>query len=268
MGDAMGFTDITYEKRNGIAVITFVREESRNAVRHQTWMDLKGALGLCREDQEVRAVVITGRGKAFSAGADLAEMGEILGGQVDLFKVREGLLEIQAITEAMIGLPKPIVAALNGYAVGAGAEIAIASDIRIASEKATFEFAEVKVGLFETNGVTYLLPRIVGHGRARELMLTGRRIDAVEAYSIGLVSRVVSAESLMDEALKTAEQMAQNAPVSMALVKECLNKSGEIALSDALVYETEAMMACAMTADAREGAMAFIEKRKPLYKGR
>jgi enoyl-CoA hydratase len=168
----------------------------------------------------------------------------------------------------MIALPKPIVAALNGYAVGAGAEIAIASDIRIASERATFEFAEVRVGLFETNGVTYLLPRIVGHGRARELMLTGRRIDAAEACAIGLVSRVVSPESLMDEALTTAENMGRNAPVSMALVKECLNKSGEIALSDALVYETEAMMACAMTADAREGAMAFIEKRKPLYKGR
>ncbi len=264
----MEFTDITYEKRNGVAVITFTREEARNAVRHQTWIDLKGALELCRQDAEVRAVVITGRGKAFSAGADLAEMGQILGGQIDLFKVREGLLEIQAITEAMIGLAKPILAALNGYAVGAGAEIAIASDIRIVSQKATFEFAEVRVGLFETNGVTYLLPRIIGHGRARELMLTGRRIDAEEALAIGLVSKVVKPESLMDEVLGTAEAMASNAPVSMALVKECLNKSGEISLADALVYETEAMMACAMTADAREGALSFLEKRKPRYRGR
>lgn len=264
----MGFVDIVYEKKGGVAYIIFTRQEARNAVRHQTWMDLKGALQLCREDGEVRAVVVTGRGKAFSAGADLAEMGEILGGQVDLFRVREGLLEIQAITEAMIGLKKPIVAALNGYAVGAGAEIAIASDIRIASEKATFEFAEVKVGLFETNGVTYLLPRIIGLGRAKELMLTGRRIDAMEAYAIGLVSKVVAPDLLMNEATTVALGMAGNAPIPMALVKECLNKSGEIALSDALVYETEAMMACAMTADAREGAMAFMEKRKPSYKGR
>jgi enoyl-CoA hydratase/carnithine racemase len=167
----------------------------------------------------------------------------------------------------MLDLPKPIIAALNGYAVGAGAEIAIASDIRIASEKATFEFAEVKVGLFETNGVTYLLPRIIGHGRARELMLTGRRIDAHEALSIGLVSKVVAAESLMDETMKTANRMTTHAPVSMALVKECLNRSGEIALADALVYETEAMMACAMTADAREGATAFMEKRTPRFRG-
>jgi enoyl-CoA hydratase/carnithine racemase len=264
----MGFVDISYEKKDGIAIITFIRQEARNAVRQQTWIDLSGALKNIRDDDGVRAAVITGRGKAFSAGADLAEMAAIMGTEVDLFEVRRGLLGIQEITRQMVDLPKPIVAALNGYAVGAGAEIAIASDIRIASEKATFEFAEVKVGLFETNGVTYLLPRIIGHGRARELMLTGRRIDASEAWSIGLVSQVVAPESLMDETVKIAEQMTAHAPVSMALVKECLNKSGEIALADALVYETEAMMACAMTKDAREGATAFMEKRKPRFIGR
>ncbi len=268
MGEIMDFTDITFEKRNGIAVITFTREGARNAVRHQTWMDLKGALQLCREDQDVRSVIITGKGKAFSAGADLAEMAAILGKEIDLFEVRRGLLGIQQITREMLELPKPIIAALNGYAVGAGAEIAIASDIRIASEKATFEFAEVKVGLFETNGVTYLLPRIIGLGRAKELMLSGRRINAQEAQAIGLVSKVVEPEALIGEAMTLAQGMADNAPVPMGLVKECLNKSGEISLSDALVYETEAMMACAMTTDAREGAMAFMEKRKPKYKGR
>jgi len=264
----MDFIDISYEKKNGIAVITLIREDVRNAVRHQTWVDLLKAIDDVRRDDTVRAVIITGRGKAFSAGADLAEMASIFGAEIDFFEVRRGLLGIQEVTRKMIDLPKPIVAALNGYAVGAGAEIAIASDIRIASERATFEFAEVKVGLFETNGVTYLLPRIIGHGRARELMLTGRRIDAHEALTIGLVSRVTAHESLMNEAVETAERMAGHAPVSMALVKECLNRSGEIALADALVYETEAMMACAMTADAREGATAFLEKRTPCYKGK
>lgn len=264
----MSFVDISYEKRDGVAVITFIREEARNAVRHQTWTDLSGALNDARRDDAVRAVVITGKGKAFSAGADLAEMASIFGKQVDLFEVRRGLLAIQEITRLMLNLPKPIIAALNGYAVGAGAEIAIASDIRIASEKATFEFAEVKVGLFETNGVTYLLPRIIGHGRARELMLTGRRIDARESLAIGLVSTVVEQETLMDEAMKAAAAMTTHAPVSMSLVKECLNRSGEIGLADALVYETEAMMACAMTADAREGATAFMEKRPPRFKGK
>ncbi len=124
------------------------------------------------------------------------------------------------------------------------------------------------MGLFETNGVTYLLPRIIGLGRARELMLTARRIDADEAFSIGLVSKVVKPDALMDQAMDTARLMAGHAPVPMGLVKECLNKSGEISLEDALVYETEAMMACAMTEDAREGAMAFIERRKPNYRGR
>jgi enoyl-CoA hydratase/carnithine racemase len=187
---------------------------------------------------------------------------------VSFFDIRRGLLEIQDVTRMMTALQKPIVAALNGYAVGAGAEIAIASDIRIAAQNATFEFAEVKVGLFETNGVTYLLPRLVGQGRAMELMLTGRRIDAHEAHDIGLVNSVVEKDALLDEALTIARGMAENAPVSMALVKRCLVRSGEIGLEDAMTYETDAMMACAMTEDAKEGAMAFLERRKPKYSGK
>jgi len=264
----MKLTDITYKKDGAVAAITFTREDKRNAVRRQTWLDIRAALSECAADDGVRAVVITGRGKAFSAGADLEEMGEILGGGVSFFDIRRGLVEIQDVTRMMAELQKPIVAALNGYAVGAGAEIAIASDIRIAAENATFEFAEVKVGLFETNGVTYLLPRLVGQGRAMELMLTGRRIDAREAETIGLVSRVVGKDELLEEALAVARSMAENAPVSMALVKRCLVRSGEIGLEDAMTYETDAMMACAMTEDAKEGAMAFLERRKPKYTGR
>jgi len=264
----MKLSDIAYEKDGAVAVLTFTREDKRNAVRRQTWIDIRTALAECASDDDVRAVVITGRGKAFSAGADLEEMGAILGGGVSFFDIRRGLVEIQDVTRMMTELPKPIVAALNGYAVGAGAEIAIASDIRIAAQNATFEFAEVKVGLFETNGVTYLLPRLVGQGRAMELMLTGRRIDAREAEAIGLVSRVVEREDLLDEALATARGMAENAPVSMALVKRCLVRSGEIGLEDAMTYETDAMMACSMTEDAKEGATAFLERRKPKYSGR
>ena len=264
----MKLTDIAYEKDGAVAVLTFTREDKRNAVRRQTWIDIRTILSECAADDDVRAVVITGKGKAFSAGADLEEMGEILGGGVSFFDIRRGLVEIQDVTRMMTELAKPIVAALNGYAVGAGAEIAIASDIRIASENATFEFAEVRVGLFETNGVTYLLPRLVGQGRAMELMLTGRRIDAREAKAIGLVSSVVKQENLLDEALVLARSMAENAPVSMALVKRCLVRSGEIGLEDAMTYETDAMMACAMTEDAKEGATAFLERRKPKYSGR
>lgn len=264
----MKLSDIAYEKDGAVAVLTFTREDKRNAVRRQTWIDIRAALAECAADDGVRAVVITGKGKAFSAGADLEEMGQILGGGVSFFDIRRGLLEIQDVTRMMAELPKPIIAALNGYAVGAGAEIAIASDIRIAAENATFEFAEVKVGLFETNGVTYLLPRLVGQGRAMELMLTGRRIDAREAHAIGLVSGVVKQAELLDEAMNIARGMAENAPVSMALVKRCLVRSGEIGLEDAMTYETDAMMACAMTEDAKEGATAFLERRKPKYSGR
>jgi enoyl-CoA hydratase/carnithine racemase len=264
----MNLTDIAYEKNGAVAVLTFTREKKRNAVRRRTWLDLRAILSECAADDGVRAVVITGRGKAFSAGADLEEMGEILGGGVSLFDIRRGLLEIQDVTRMMTLLPTPIVAALNGYAVGAGAEIAIASDVRIAAENATFEFAEVKVGLFETNGVTYFLPRLVGQGRAMELMLTGRRIDAREAHDMGLVSGVVKQENLLDEAMDIARTMAENAPVPMALVKRCLVRSGEIGLEDAMTYETDAMMACAVTEDAKEGAMAFLERRKPKYSGK
>ena len=264
----MGFTDIVFEKKDGVAIVTFTREEARNAIRYQTWLDIQSAVKKCAKEDDVRAVIITGKGKAFSAGEDLADMAKFLDEKPDFFMLRQFLMEIQEITSSMMKMKKPIIAALNGYVVGAGAEIAIASDIRIASEKATFEFAEVKVGLFETNGVTYLLPRLIGLRRAMELMLTGRRIDAYEAKEIGLVSFVVKPEELLEEAMKLADTMAQNAPVSMANVKNCLYRSGEISLTDALTYETEAMMACSMTDDAKEGPMAFFEKRKPNFKGK
>lgn len=264
----MTYTDIIYDKKDNIATITFNREEVRNAIRYQTWIDIKAAIGDAKVDDKIRAVIITGNGKAFSAGADLAEMGKLVSDDVNYLNIRQGVVEIQEITREMVSLKKPIISALNGYAVGAGAEIAIASDIRIASDLTTFEFAEAKVGLFETNGVTWLLPRLVGLGRAMELMLTGRRIDAEEAKAIGLVTSVVKPEALMQNAIETASILADNAPVSIGLVKTCLMRSGEIGFDDSLVYETDALMACAMTEDVKEGALAFLEKRKPKFQGK
>ncbi|MFO7772870.1 MAG: enoyl-CoA hydratase/isomerase family protein [Dehalococcoidia bacterium] len=262
------YQDIILQKQGNIAIMSLNREEVLNAVRARTWAELLDALNNVKCDSAIRCLILTGKGKAFSAGQDLSEMESVLGADVNYHEVRKGLLNTQKLTREMMNMPKSIIAAVNGYAVGGGAEIAIASDIRIASDKAKFEFAEVKVGLFATNGVTYFLPRLIGFGRAKELMLTGRRIDAQEAFQIGLVSKVVEDGMLMEEALKVAESIAETAPVSGALVKQCLNKSGEISLEDAMVYETEAIMSCVQTLDAREGAVAFLENRKPKFQGK
>lgn len=264
----MEYQDIIFEKQGNIAIISLNREDVLNAVRSETWPELLDALENVKNDSEIRCLIITGKGKAFSAGQDLSEIESLLGADVNYYEVRQGILNMQKLTREMVNMSKPVIAAINGYAVGAGAEIAIASDIRIASVKARFEFAEVKVGLFETNGVTYFLPKLIGFGRAKELMLTGRRIDAQEALQIGLISKVVENEMLMDEAIKIAAGIAETAPVSEALVKQCLNKSGEISLEDAMVYETDAVMACVHTSDVKEGALAFIENRKPKFQGR
>ena len=160
-------------------------------------------------------IVITGTGKAFCTGQDINELGSIVEESVDYFRVRQGIEYMQNVTRQMLNLPKPIIAAVNGYAIGAGAELVIACDIRYASHRASFAFSEVKMGLFETNGVTWLLPRLIGLGWAKQLMLTAEKINVDESLRIGLVTRVFYPEELMDEVMKTAGQITKNAPVSV-----------------------------------------------------
>lgn len=264
----MSFQDITYTREGRVGLITLNRPAVLNAVRSETWQELAAVLGEIKEDDSIRCAVITGTGRAFCAGQDLRELGALVGQEIDYYAVRQSIQRVQEVGRLMVNLPIPLIAAVNGHAIGAGAELAVACDIRYASEKATFEFAEVNVGLFETNGVTWLLPRLIGLGRAKELMLTGRRIDAHEAYRIGLVTKVCSPEALLPEAMQTAKKIASNAPVSVRFVKSCLNKSGEISFAEALIYETDAVMTCSYTEDVREGAMAFLESRQPHFKGK
>lgn len=264
----MQFTDLTYTVAGNVGLITLNRPEVLNALRRETISELAAVLQEAARDEKIRLLVITGKGKAFSTGQDLSELGSLAGQEVDYFEIRNSVEQMQELTRLILNLPKPVIAAVNGYAIGAGAELAIACDIRYASETASFEFAEVKVGLFETNGVTWLLPRLIGLGRAKELMLAGKRINAEEALRIGLVTAVFSPESLLDDALATAKKIAGYAPVSMRFLKSSLNKSGEIGLDEAMVYETDALMTCLYTEDVREGAAAFMERRKPEFKGR
>jgi enoyl-CoA hydratase len=241
-----------------------------NAVRDNLWREMEQAVADMAADINIRALVITGEGRAFSVGEDLKEAASLYSSEsiFNLHPVREIVLRMQRITKSLIDMPVPVIAAVNGYALGAGAELAILCDIRIASEKARFGFPEVKVGSFETNGVTHILPRLVGLGKAKELMMTGEHITAEEALRVGLVERVVPHENLLEEAKKLAMKIASNAPVSVSLVKTCLNKGAQADLETALVYETEAVLACAATQDMREGALSFLENRAPDFKGR
>lgn len=264
-------SDILFEQRGSTACATFNRPEERNAFRRATFAELSDWLTACAADESVRALVISGAGRAFSAGIDLHEMAELIdstrSGALDQAGAAAYLDLMQQVTRQMLDLPKPVIAALNGPAVGVGAEIAIASDIRIASTSAWFAFAEVQRGLFETNGVMYRLPRLVGLGRAAHLLLTGERLPAEEALAAGLVTRVVPPEELQAVSLQTAQALGANAPIPMRLVKRLLNQTYDLDLESMLRLEVDGMLACLRSADMREGVQAFAEKRDPQYKG-
>jgi enoyl-CoA hydratase/carnithine racemase len=261
-------TDILYETQDQIAVITFNRPAVLNVFRRAMFQQLLSLLDDVAKDDSIRVVLMTGAGRAFSAGIDLEEISHLFDGSMTMEQARAELSEMQELTRRMVNLPKPIVAAINGVAIGAGAEVAIASDIRIASENAYFQFAEVKRGLFETNGVMHRLPRLIGMGRAAQVMLTGEKISAQSAREMGLLGQVVPPETLMDDALEVARTLAANAPISTRLIKRVLQKSYDLDLEAVMQLETEGTLECLTSEDLQEGVRAFQEKRAPNYKGR
>jgi enoyl-CoA hydratase/carnithine racemase len=259
--------DLEYSKKDGIAVATLNRPESLNAFRQQTFADLNAVLEDVRTDEGVRVLILTGNGRAFSAGADLKEMGaSMLTSSLD--EQRKNLETYQNLTRTMLALPKTIICAVNGLAVGVGVEIALASDIRIASSDASFTFAEAKRGLFQTNGVMFLLPRLIGAGRAAHIMLTGERVLADRALEYGMVTQVVEPDELENAAREIASTIAANAPISVRLVKQVLQQSLEGTLEQSLDLETAGMLECLASQDLIEGTTAFIEKRNPVYQDR
>jgi len=264
----MIFTDILFEKRGNVALITLNRPELLNAFRKTTMRDFLNALQQAAGDEEVRVVVVTGSGRGFSAGADLTEMEQIVSSEVSLAHAREHLKSYQNVTRQMIAMPKPIIAALNGLAVGVGAEIALASDIRLAAENVYFSFAEVKRSLFETNGVMYILPRLVGMGRAAAMMLTGDKVFASDAFQMGLVTQVFPAAELLPAAFEMAQRIADNAPISVRLIKQVLQRTYDSSLEAVMLLEEDGMMECLASDDLREGVRAFNEKRAPRYQGK
>jgi enoyl-CoA hydratase len=249
---------------DGIAVITVNRPDKLNALNAGTIAQLDDAVREVRADDGVRAVILTGSGeKAFVAGADIAElsrMGPIDGVQVS----RDG----QDTFRMLERLPKPVIAAVNGFALGGGLELAMACHVRLASSKAKFGLPEVKLGIIPGYGGTVRLPRLVGRGSALELMLTGDMIDAAEAFRIGLVNRVEEPDALLDAARSMAKKMAANGPVAIALALEAVDRGMSTTIDDAQLLESRLFGLLASTEDMREGMAAFLEKRKAEFRNR
>lgn len=254
---------ILYETKDVIAEIRLNRPHRLNAVTQQLYDELNAALGAAEADSDVRAVLLTGEGRAFCVGADLKEHRS---GR-SAFERRQYLLGEQIVCKRLMLLSKPVVAAVNGYALGAGAEMAIASDFLLMAESAQIGLPEVSIGNFLGGGVTYVLPRLVGLAKARELVFLGERINGEEAVRIGLANRVLPDEGFVDAARAFAARIAAKAPFSMQLAKEQLNMAAERTLDAALTAELEGMMFVGTTRDWQEGIDAFAEKRTPVFKG-
>ncbi len=259
----MAFDNLLLERDGAIAVITVNRPNVLNALNSQTIDELRRAILELKLDDTVRVVIVTGAGgKAFVAGADINELAvqTPTGG-------REHALAGQHAFDVVENMGKPVIAAINGYALGGGCELAMACTLRLAADTAKLGQPEIALGLIPGYGGTQRLSRLVGRGKAMELMLTGAPVTADEALRIGLVNRVVPAGELMAEAKKLATQLAASAPIAMRYIINAVNKGAEMPFAEACQYEATLFGLVASTDDMREGTAAFLQKRKPEFKG-
>jgi enoyl-CoA hydratase len=259
----MGYKNLLMEVTDGIALVKVNRPQVLNALNRETLVDLQQAMKDLEGRKDVRAVILTGEGeKAFVAGADIAEMKAMNAVEALAFS-RLGHESLKMIEK----LPKPVIAAVNGYALGGGLEIALACDFIYASEKAKLGVPEVTLGIFPGFGGTQRLPRLIGKGRAKELIFTGKMIDAAEAYDVGIVNRIFPPDQLMEEVLKTARAIAQNGPVAVMLAKGAVNAGYDEGREEGEALEMTAWGNTFASHDQKEGMGAFLEKRKPQFKG-
>lgn len=251
------------EKQGHVRVLTLNRPERLNAINLELLSELGSALAEASGDHETRVVIITGAGdRAFSAGADLKER-EGMSPE----EVRHFISTIRDTFTTVADLRVPVIAAMNGLALGGGTELALACDLRVAAEGIWLGLTEVSLGIIPGAGGTQRLPRLIGPARAREMIFTGRRLDAGEALAIGLVNRVVPFPDLMGTALTMAEAIAGNAPIAVAQAKIAINRGLDLDLQAGLALESQAYEVCIPTRDRLEGLRAFREKRKPVYIG-
>jgi len=260
----MADVPVLYHEEGLVGVITLNRPAVLNAFDHAMVTALGERLDAAHEGG-MRAVVLTGAGRAFSSGHDLHE--KAMTGDTPMHEVHGYLWEIQHLTTRILELPAVVIVALNGAAVGMAAELCVAADLRLASDEAWLLFSEVRLALFNTNGVTWLLPRAVGHARASEWLLTGRRIPATELAAAGLVSRVVPGPDLLPAAMELAREIAASAPRSIRLVKRLLHRGWDGDLRASLLEEIDGVVETSQSPDLVEGMQAFEEKRVPRYTG-
>jgi enoyl-CoA hydratase len=260
----LSLANVLYEKKGAIAYVTLNRPKVLNALNTPTWKDLRTAFEAARDDAEVRGVILTGAGdKAFIAGADISELAHLAA-----FEAEQSSRFGQEVLDLIENLGKPVIAAVNGFALGGGCETAMACTIRLASEAAKFGQPEVTLGLVPGGGGTQRLTRLVGRGRALQLILSGEMITAQEAYRIGLVNEVVPAANLIARAEAILKRISANAPIAITFALEAVNKGLETSQSAGLMLEASYFGLCAATEDKKEGTAAFLEKRAPQFHGR
>mgnify|MGYP000901082320 CR=1 FL=1 len=258
-----GFENITVEAEDGIALVTMNRPQALNALNNRTLGELDALFGCLGRENNIFGVILTGAGKAFAAGADIVQM--------HYYKSEEGRnysAYAQGVFNHIEALEKPVIAAVNGFALGGGNELVMSCDFRIASENAVFGQPEVKLGVIPCFGGTQRLPRIIGTGRAKELIYTGRQVKAQEACALGLVNKVVPRDALLEEAKAVMKQILAMAPIAVRYAKVAINRGMEVDLKTGLELEKDV---CAITfgsEDKQEGMDAFLEKRPPVFKNK
>lgn len=255
----MDFETLILEKADGVATLYLNRPDVLNAIDNTMRRELLAALDEAESDSEVRVLVMTGKGRAFSAGGDVSRMGK---GKT------ERMISSHPIIRKIVNLEKPVIAAVNGVAAGAGCSLAMAADIIIASKEARFVQSAIRIGLVPDWGSMYLLPRLVGLSKAKELMLTGASTPAEEAEKLGMVNKVVPAEEFEGFVREYAKKLAQGAPIAISLAKRILNASLSIDIDTLFMLEFQAQTTCRESEDHKEGLASFREKRAPKYTGK
>ena len=257
------YKTIRLDKKEGVGYLTLNRPEVRNAFNQEMIDELGDALRHIDKDEEIRILIITGAGKAFQAGADIAELSVMA--PMEILRWNEGIVRINAALEKM---RQPVIAAINGAAMGGGLELAISCTLRIIAESAKMAIPEVKLGIIPGTGGTQRLPRLIGKGRAAELLLTGEIINAQDAYHMGLVNKVAPDNKVIETAEEMAHRIMSNAPIAVEMAKDALEIGKDLPLEHAVQYSQKNCVTCFSTEDMKEGMAAFLEKRKANFKGK
>jgi enoyl-CoA hydratase len=257
------YSTIIVEKNEGVATITLNRPDVMNAISDEMTAELAEAVAAIGKDEKVHVVIITGAGKAFQAGADIKQLSEMT--PLQLVRWNEGLVRNNAALEK---LRQPVIAAINGAAMGGGLELALGCTLRVASEKAALALPEVNLGIIPGAGGTQRLPRLIGKGRAMKMILTGQIVGAEEALRIGLVDEVAAPDELMAAAQKLAKKIMSKGPVAIEMAKDAIEIGSQCPLEEAVQYSQKNCAICFSTEDMKEGTGAFLEKRKPNFQGK